>query len=283
MTAKELFLAVGEVPEEQIAEAETMRKRKPAWLRYGAAAACLAVLLAAALYREPMSTGRRDAGGEPDGTEYTLDGRPVSSPENHSVGAEIGQLAGPGDLETPGAVSSCADVEWLSPEEIFAMDTEIFRGTVRETQYYVVDLGVGGFYYTRALVEVTDPIRSQMPSGSVCSLLFMGARGYMSTSLDGPLASLEEGSDAIFMPIRTGPDTGRRDGERYFCYADLAELYLSEGMRFVFLDTGEGLDFSRSTYEDLEAEDLDQAAAYIRDMLARSASKEAGDGEEEPE
>ena len=42
MNAYDLFRAVGEVREDQVAEAEHLHKRKHPWRRYGALAACLA-------------------------------------------------------------------------------------------------------------------------------------------------------------------------------------------------------------------------------------------------
>ncbi|MBD5147792.1 MAG: hypothetical protein HDT19_03260 [Oscillibacter sp.] len=70
------------------------------------------------------------------------------------------------------------------------------------------------------------------------------------------------------MPIWTSPDTGWRSGEDYFCYADLASLYLSEGMRFVFAETVDGLLFDQSAYEEIaNTETLDEVVEYIRRMI----------------
>ena len=79
---------------------------------------------------------------------------------------------------------------------------------------------------------------------------------------------VEEGSDAVFMPYRATADTGWRSGEDYFCYADLAELYFDEGIRFLFLDTGEGLAFERNVYTDIaDAETLDEVVDYLRALV----------------
>ena len=43
MTKEELFRAVGEVREDQITEAETVKKASRPWRRYGTLAACLAL------------------------------------------------------------------------------------------------------------------------------------------------------------------------------------------------------------------------------------------------
>lgn len=304
MTREELFRAVGEVREDQIEAAGTVKKQICPWRRFGALAACLALIVtvaAAAGVREtwqwkaivksfnpgaeaeeepdswhelviPFNPADTDSGGEAaagglDGTDYRTDNPNRPAHPDWSTGVEIGQLSGPGTGETMIGVSSC--LAWLSPEEIFAQDTAIFRGTVRELHYFKVESdGPMEQYYTRAIVEVTDPIRGNLTAGETYSLLWLGARGYMSTSISGALEDLDVGAEAIFMPIQTNQDTGWRRGDSYFCYADLADFYLGEGMRFVFADTAEGLTVDRSTYEEIsEAETLDEIAAYIREQV----------------
>lgn len=304
MTREELFRAVGEVREDQIEAAEIVKKQIHPWRRFGALAACLALIVTVAAasgvsetwqwkaivksfnpgaeaeeepdsWHElviPFNPADTDSGGEAaagglDGTDYRTDNPNRPTHPDWSTGVEIGQLSGPGTGETMIGVSSC--LAWLPPEEIFAQDTAIFRGTVRELHYFKIESdGPMEQYYTRALVEVTDPIRGDLTVGETYSLLWLGARGYMSTSISGALEDLDVGSDAIFMPARTGRDTGWRHGDSYFCYADLADFYLGEGSRFVFADTAEGLSFDRGTYEEIaEAETLDDVAAYIREQI----------------
>ena len=305
MTREELFRAVGEVREDQIEAAEIVKKQIHPWRRFGALAACLALIVtvtAAAGVREtwqwkaivksfnpgaeveedpdswhelilPFNPADTDSGGEAaagglDGTDYRTDNPNRPAHPDYSAGVEIGQLSGPGSGETMIGMSAC--LAWLPPEEIFAQDTVIFRGTVRELHYFKVESEGGPMeqYYTRALVEVTDPIRGDLTAGETCSLLWLGARGYMSTSISGALEDLDVGGEAIFMPIQTDQDTGWRRGDSYFCYADLADYYLEEGVRFVFADTAEGLTFDRGTYEEIaEAETLDEIAAYIREQV----------------
>lgn len=308
MTREELFRAVGEVREDQIEAAEAVKKQVHPWRRFGALAACLALVVTAVgvsaaelgeadLWNwkaivwsfnpsaevnedpdswktivQPFNPGEADSGGGAaagnlDGSDYWTDNPNRPAHPGYSTGVEIGQLSGPGTGETMVGMSAC--LAWLSPEEIFAQDTVIFRGTVRELHYFMVEPDGGPMeqYYTRALVEVTDSIRGSLTAGETCSLLWLGAKGYMSTSISGALEDLDVGSDAIFMPIPTDQDAGWRAGDRYFCYADLAEFYLSEGSRYVFADTENGLTFDRGTYEGIaEAETLDEIAAYIREQ-----------------
>lgn len=295
MTREALFRALGEVREDQIAAAEVMKKQARPRRRLGVLAACAALAVTAGALSLPrgqpewesiidnFNPGAADAGGggnagtgSLDGTDYWTDNPNWPTHPDYSTGVEIGQLSGPGSGDAMMGMSSCT--AWLSPEEIFAQDTVIFRGTVRELQYYSVKLDAVGMntYYTRALVEVTDSIRGNLTEGETYSLLWLGAKGYMTTSLSGPLEELDAGSEAIFMPIPTGRDSGWREGESYFCYADLAELYLGEGTRYVFADTAEGLSFARDVYTELaEAETLDEIAAYIREVTAKEGTQPA--------
>lgn len=310
MTREELFRAVGEVREDQIEAAEMVKEQVHPWRRFGALAACLALIVtvtaAAGMSEtwkwtaivksfnpaaeagedpdrwraivEPFNPWEADSGGGSeagglDGSDYWTDAPARPSHPDYSTGVEIGQLSGPGNGETMVGMSAC--LAWLSPEEIFDRDTVIFRGTVRELHYFVVEAdGVPmEQYYTRAIVEVTDSIRGNVTAGETYSLLWLGAKGYMSTSIAGALEDLDVGGEAIFMPARTDRDTGWREGDSCFCYADLADFYLSEGMRFVFADTAGGLDFERSAYPEIsEVESLDEVAAYIREQIGEGAT-----------
>ncbi len=305
MTREALFRAVGEVREDQIEAAEIVKKQTRTWRRFGALAACLALIVTVATAAElreadlwkaivksfnpaievgeapdswkavvqPFGPGGTDSGGEAaagglDGSDYWTDNPTRPARPDYSTGVEIGQLSGLETEETMMGVSSC--MAWLSPEEIFAQDTVIFRGTVRELHYFMVEPENGNMesYYTRAIVEVTDSIRGNVTAGERYSLLWLGARGYMSTSISGPLEDLDVGGDAIFMPIRTDETTGWKEGDSYFCYADLADFYLSEGQRYVFADMAEGLAFDRGTYEEIAgSESLDEVADYIREQI----------------
>ena len=300
MTREELFRAVGEVREDQVEAAEIVKKQVRPWRRFGALAACLILVVTAAAVPwiqrgQPQWTHiiysfnpaaehsagggevGKDAGtGNLDGSCYWTDDPIQLTHPEYSTGVEIGEISGPGDNPGMMGLSSC--MAWLTPEELFAQDTEIFRGTVRELQYYQIELNAVGArtYYTRAIVEVTDPIRGNLTAGRNYSLLWLGAKGYMSTSLIGPLEDLDVGSEAIFMPIRTAQNTGWKEGDSYFCYADLAELYLGEGTRYVFADTEEGLDFDRNVYKEIEtAETLDEITAYIRTMTGETTQPAA--------
>ena len=267
MTREELFRAVGEVREDQIMDAaEKPNKTAIRWRRYGALAACLAVVLAGA-----FGVSRLGIGGVSD-QETAQESADAPAAPQYSVGAEIREIDGSswGGLFNGGA-SSDASLVWLDPEEILAMDTAIFRGTVTGLRYFEVTVDGAALYYTVASVEVSDCLRGDLAAGDTYNVLYAGAPGRMTTSVSGDLENLAVGSEAVFMPYVATPETGWGSGDSCFCYADLAELYMDEGRRFLFLDTGDGVSYAAEVYDipasSGETVTLDDVTAYLRGLL----------------
>ena len=270
MTREELFRAVGEVREDQIADAaEKPNRTAPRWRRYGALAACLAVVLAGV-----FGMSRLGIGGSSD-QEIVQESTDAPTVPQYSVGAEIEEIDGSGwdGLFNGGMASSDASLVWLDPEEILALDTVIFRGTVMGMRYFEVTVGGSTLYYTVASVEVSDCLRGDLAAGDTYNVLYVGAPGRMTTSVSGDLENLAVGSEAIFMPYVATHETGWGSGDSYFCYADLAELYMDEGRRFLFLDTGDGVSYAPEVYDipasNGESVTLDDVAAYLRGLLGQ--------------
>ena len=270
MTREELFRAVGEVREDQIMDAaEKPNKTAIRWRRYGALAACLAVVLAGAFgFRQWLHTGRDLPAYE--SAQESADG-PLAP--QYSVGAEIREIDGSGwGGLFNGGVSSDASLVWLDLDEILAMDTAIFRGTVTGLRYFEVTVGGLEETYTVASVEVSDCIRGDLAAGDTYNVAYRGGPG-VTTSISGDLEDLAVGSEAVFMPYIATPDTGWSSGDDYFCYADLAELYMDEGRRFLFLDTGDGVSYASEVYDipasSGETVTLDDVTAYLRGLLER--------------
>lgn len=272
MTREELFRAVGEVREDQIMDAaEKPNKTAIRWRRYGALAACLAVVLAGA-----FGVSRLGIGGVSD-QETAQESADAPAAPQYSVGTEIREIDGSGAdhwwnqlFDKSDREESTADVIWLSPEEILNLDTVIFRGTVTGLRYFEVTVGGLEETYTVASVEVSDCIRGDLAAGDTYNVAYRGGPG-VTTSISGDLENLAVGSEAVFMPYVATPDTGWRSGDDYFCYADLAELYMDEGRRFLFLDTGDGVSYAAEVYDipasSGETVTLDDVTAYLRGLL----------------
>ena len=175
MKKEDLFRIIGSVEDQQILEAEAPKAHRRLWPRAAALAACLALLVVAAAALPPHSgsTASKGQGGSAlDGGEDSVSGdRPgnmIHSPDYtggtiYSVNVDIGQLHTL-PPESPVAGDSSACLVWLEPEEIFAMDTLIFRGVVQDLQYYEVTGGYRG-YFTVGAVEETDGLRGGAEGG----------------------------------------------------------------------------------------------------------------------
>ena len=286
MTREELFHAVGEVREDQIMDAaEKPNKTAARWRRYGALAACLAVVLAGA-----FGASRLGIGGVSD-QETVQESADAPAAPQYSVGTEIREIDGSGAdhwwnqlFDESNREESTADVIWMSLEEILDLDTVIFRGTVMGLRYYEVDVGGLEETYTVASVEVSDCIRGDLEAGDTYNVAYRGGPG-ITTSISGDLENLDVGSEAVFMPRIATPDTGWSSGDDYFCYADLAELYMDEGRRFLFLDTGDGVSYASEVYDipaaDGETVTLDDVTAYLRGLLETGPARPDGTAPED--
>lgn len=289
MTREELFRAIGEVREDQIEAAEIVKKQVHPWRWFGALAACLALVATAAAVPQIRGqvqwkslvksfnpavitdSGGEAAGGGLDGSDYWTDGTARSV--SYSVGVEIAETQWTGTLEPPKTSMDYTPSPGLqrlepeTPEELLGEDTLIFRGTVRELRYHQITSGDDQALYTVASVEVTDCIRGDLTEGEIYHILYTGHPGHM-PSISENLGYLQVGSDAIFMPIWANPEAGWITEDGFFAYIDLADMYFDEGLRFLFLDTGDGLVFERSVYPDIvDAKTLDEITAYIREQL----------------
>ena len=117
-----------------------------------------------------------------------------------------------------------------------------------------------------------------MLSGEIYNVLIPSVRGIAESSIDGPLADLEVGSEAILMPYWSTLDAGAGEGDGFFSFADVSELWFSEGVRFAFLQTEDGVEYARDIYDIPAAGDavtLDDVAAYVRSMLDGQAGSGA--------
>lgn len=282
--------ALGELEDQFIAETVSYKKEKFSWKynrELAAAAACVAVLfLAVSAYRLMPLGDMNKANESAAALEYVteavemdnkLEGQEeaflyrsygvqweiISEETKLSIGYMKGDTV---EIE----MSKC--MAWYSAEELFAMNRDIFMGTVTDKQVYHVTGGMDT-YFTIVTVEVEDSIRGSMVNGDTCRIyLPLAKNGEMTTSnsLIGDLDKLELGSRAIFMPDKVTEDAGMEQGEAWLCYGDFADYYFGEGLRFLFLETEEGVSYETDVYEipGGEAITLERVADYIRQKIS---------------
>lgn len=164
--------------------------------------------------------------------------------------------------------------ESVDAKEILAQRNDIFRGIVTDLQIYQIT-GKINKHITVATVEVTDSIRGELQVGEKYQIyLPIAVTEDMITtnSLVGNLEKIEVGSDAIFMPKEANKYTGlgKKETGEWLCYADFADYYYEEVLRYLFLETVDGVLYDKSTYEiSGEGITLEDVANYIRLMLEK--------------
>ncbi len=223
---------------------------------FGPIAACMVLVITLGIYQQfSYNGGPSGSGGgvvaEPGAAEQGIEaGKEVTAGGGAATGGgeavditanvEAGESTG-----NPCGNSQQSLLEYHSAEEILAEGTAIIRGTVEKMACYDD--------YSILHVVVTDVIRGELQTGSICEIEIPVVPGEYENSISGDLSKLAIGSEAIFMPHK------KKDGSFYY----------SEGIRYLFLETGDGVFYATDVYEvpDDGMVTLDDVAAYLRKMI----------------
>ena len=298
---KKVFIAnaLSEIADEFVAEAVEYQKVKPIWKytkELATVAACAAVLLVSLNVIRLIPIGSTDTAtneARPENMQEAavlesfmteITGTPETALEDENVTVNeavkqenvaqiensvdnLNKVVGEESIQT----SSCA--QWMSAEEILALDVEIFMGTVTDMETYHVTDGMER-YFTVATVEVEDSIRSELAMGESCRIYlpFAEIGGLTTTTSNiGDLEKLKIGSRAIFMPHKTTEEKGAGNGDVWLSYLDFSDYYFGEGMRFLFLETESGTSYETSVYEveGGNTASLEEIAEYLRGVLEK--------------
>ncbi len=302
---KKVFIAnaLSEIADEFVAEAVEYQKAKPIWKytkELATVAACAAVLLVSLNVIRMIPIGSTETAtneARPENMQdatslesFTTDitGTPETILENENAALNdsvkqenveqiensvdnLNKVVGAEGQKQELQTSSCA--QWMSAEEILALDVEIFLGTVTDMETYQVT-GEMERYFTVATVEVEDSIRSVLEKGDTCRIYlpFAEIGGLTTTTSNiGDLEKLEIGSRAIFMPRKTTEEKGAGNGDVWMSYSDFADYYFGEGVRFLFLETENGTNYATDVYE-VEGGNkasLEEIAEYLRGVLEK--------------
>lgn len=285
MTREDLFKAVGQARDDQVTDANAPVQQKIPWRRYAALAACLALVLAGSFALNRMQhTGWDNTGGDPAG-QFAPDYTP--KPGESDIGdAPAGLTYSTADVTITKLTDEEANhlplgaydyvLEPMTAEELLSQPTVIFRGVVRNLQCYEANgeaSTASGFcaWFMVATVEVTESYRGDLAAGDIYNV-YLPSTPYDICSGAENLGRLRVGDEAIFMPYVVTPDVGRGIDDSFFSYADVAELYFSEGIRFLFRETENGVDYDYGAYDIPAAGEtvtLDDVAAYLQNMLAK--------------
>lgn len=271
--------ALDEIRDEYIEEAVSYqkpeskkRKKVPVYRMAGTIAACLAVVVVIGIgvrFSAPAGESIKNESAGAAGTameqvnesagEITDGASPQDAAPEMESGATVTDLEGAvteAGEQPAGSEGAASSLVWYDPEEIFAQDIVIVRGTVEslvQVEGTPVEGQSGAASYTQITVRVEDCLKGDLKEGETFVIKAPVVIDYQNYFSDyyGALTKLSEGSEAIFMP---------RVGEPY---------YFNEGRRYVFLETMEGVSYAEEVYEipSEGAVTLDDVEAYIRDLL----------------
>jgi len=161
---------------------------------------------------------------------------------------------------------------YRSAEEILAEGRDIFLGEVTEKQIYKLTEGFY-HYFTLLTVRVEESIRGELKAGEEYRIYLPVAateRVIQDNSLSGDLTKLKVGSRAVFMPLKAG-EGAITGANALLYYADFADYYFEEGMRYLFLEEEKGISYAEEVYKlDVQegTETLEDAAAYLKALLS---------------
>ena len=233
------------------------RKKRNAWLKWTAAAACLCVAAGAAFAMLPRDS---QTPTEPAPMEFVLSDETTAKV---SYGYEEG---------TVGRIDY--DLVPLTEEEMFAWEKMyVFRGRVSELTNITIDYN-GDWKHVRciATIAVDKVYLGDIRAGDKINMLLpcpIGVDGIWVEETD-VIAHLECGMEGIFMPFVYDSDSRCEMNGAVLMYRDIADCGLGDGERWAFLSKGESLIFAEWAYPGAKnAETLDDVEEYVVEMLKK--------------
>ena len=151
----------------------------------------------------------------------------------------------------------------LSEDELFASNFNsyeiiAFEGTVKEVRNIVCDYNGRKDYRAIATIEVSDVLRGSLEVGKTVTILLPAPVGTDFKVEDTSVSSqITEGTTGIFTPIKYDETAIREENGKTLALLDLAEYGLPDGVRWMFIETAEGLVYDRNAYPSFDkAKDL---------------------------
>ncbi len=231
MKKKVLFQEIGLVEDELIKEADQYYKRKTnkmSWLKVLSIAACLVLLLGITLSNQnpsgsiklPLSTG------------------------NVSVKY----------VNNPPISKQSYDLRILKEDEIFSDSSlVIFKGTIDSIKNIELNFGGEVEYNSIATIKVDKVYRGTCQPGDLLKVLIdcpIGKKNMWVEDSD-TVSAMREGMTGIFLPTVYKDDMYMEINSTKLFYKDLTDYGFGDGLQYAFLNTKNGLIFSKTTYPSL--------------------------------
>lgn len=165
---------------------------------------------------------------------------------------------------------SSANLAEMSEDELFSKwEPAVVRGVVKQIDYIELDFNGQEEYQSMVTIGVTDVYRGDIEPGSTMQVLTVAGVGSEVLQSDADVISeLRVGMEGIFMPRRHDASHVWSQNGATLQVMDVSDYGFADGERYMFLDTDEGLVFSREAYPSLRgAETLDDIEAFMMERF----------------
>ena len=256
MNAKKFSDAMSELDPKYVDEALNYKKKakKPGWIKWGVLAACLTVLIVGVFSVKQQRNQISLSSNSTNVTAYYTN--------------------------NPFLVANSSDsLVFLTEEELFTtFNTAIFKGTVSEIRNIILNFNGDKAYRAIAEITVEQVYRGPCSAGDTISVLLPCPliKGFWATDTS-TVSAMEAGTTGIFMPMIYDDENSfwEQNGAK-LDKRDLAGYGLADGERFAFLETENGLIFSKEAYSSIaNATTLAEIEDYIKTMLESPDREEA--------
>lgn len=249
MNPKKFSEAVSELDSRYVDEALHYKKskKKHSWIRWGTSAACLALIIAVAAFI-------------------------VNQAQNQIKLSDNSSNVTVRYTNKPFFVQSSDQLIFLTEEELFThFNTAIFKGKILNLNNIELDFNGDKNYRAIAEIEIETVYRGSCNVGDTISVLLPCpiTKGFGVEDTD-TVAAMQVGMTGIFMPLIYDDTSIREQNGGRLALKDIADYGFADGVRYAFLETENGLIFSRSSYESISAvTTLDEIENYILNMISK--------------
>ncbi|WP_029594970.1 MULTISPECIES: hypothetical protein [Exiguobacterium] len=165
---------------------------------------------------------------------------------------------------------SSANLIEMSEDELFSKwEPVVVRGVVKQIDHIELDFNGQEEYQSIVTIGVTDVYRGEVEPGSEMKVLTVAGVGSKVLQSDADIISeLRLGMEGIFMPRLHDTSHVWSQNGATLQVMDVSDYGFPDGERYMFLNTDEGLVFSRDAYPSLRgAETLDDVEAFMMDRF----------------
>lgn len=250
MRSEDIQNLVGSIDDTYIDEAENFKMKSKAkriylltgWKRASAIAACLVFVAACILAFSGERIDLPSANGH-------VSARYVNYPVS--------------------GIKTASDLVSLTEDEIFTShNTAVFYGTIKSIHNIVINFNGEKEYNAIAGISVEKIYRGKLKQGeTVFVLLPCPIAAGLQVEDTGVVSRFKRDVKGIFMPTVYNKASVWECNGASVCLKDLADYGFSDGERYAFLETDEGLVFASWAFKSIEnATTIDEIEAYILKM-----------------